>query len=60
MISILSNSGVAKHQDFKLVEDEPPNTTDVEGTLQKIMDNDPETKEVVLNNIKVCTFRIIP
>jgi len=44
--------GVAKHEDFKLVPDEPPNTTDVEGTLQKLTDNDPETKEVNLNNIK--------
>ena len=44
--------GVAKHQDFKLVDDEPPNDTDVEATLQKVKDNDSETKEVILNNIK--------
>ncbi len=46
-------TGVAKHQNFKLVDDEPPNNTDVEATLQKLKDNDPETKEIILNNIKV-------
>eukprot|EP00918_Siedleckia_nematoides_P070145 GHVU01152881.1.p1 GENE.GHVU01152881.1~~GHVU01152881.1.p1 ORF type:complete len:421 (+),score=105.00 GHVU01152881.1:129-1391(+) len=44
--------GVARHQQFKLVPDEPPNSTDVEGSLKKIKDNDPELKELNLNNIK--------
>ena len=46
------------HQDFKLVEDEPPNDTDVDATLQKVKDNDPETKEVILNNIKVSNEKL--
>lgn len=31
---------------------EPPNPTDIEGTLEKIQDNDENTTEVNLNNIK--------
>ena len=45
--------GVAKHPELKLVPDEPANDTDVDGTLQKLMENDPSTSEVNLNNIKV-------
>lgn len=44
--------GVAKHQNFKLFEDEAPNETDVEGCLKQLQDNDPKLKEVNLNNIK--------
>ena len=57
--NILLFIGVAKHQDFKLVDDEPPNNTDVEATLQKVKDNDSETKEVILNNIKVSRQKIL-
>ncbi|ELU14605.1 hypothetical protein CAPTEDRAFT_226991 [Capitella teleta] len=45
--------GVAKHQDFKLFEGEPPNTTDVDAALKQLQANDPELKELNLNNIKV-------
>ena len=45
--------GVAKHPELKLVPDEPANDTDVDGTLRKLMDNDPNVTEVNLNNIRV-------
>ena len=48
-------TGVAKHQEFKLVKEEPPNDTNVEESLDKLKANDPELKELNLNNIKVCT-----
>ncbi len=48
--------GVAKHPELKIVPDEPANDTDVDGTLQKLMNNDPRVTEVNLNNIKV-TFQ---
>jgi len=44
--------GVAKHQEFKLVKEEPPNNTNVEESLEKLKANDPELKELNLNNIK--------
>lgn len=44
--------GVAKHQNFKLYSDEPPNDTDVEASLKQLRDNDPKLKELNLNNIK--------
>ena len=49
----LNFQGVAKHPELKLVPDEPANDTDVDGTLQKLMENDPSVTEVNLNNIKV-------
>lgn len=45
-------SGVAKHQEFKLVKDEPPNNTDVKESLKSLQLNKPEMKELNLNNIK--------
>ena len=45
--------GVAKHQDFKSFEKEPPNDTDVEAALEKLKNNDASLKELNLNNIKV-------
>jgi len=44
--------GIAKHQDFKLFDDAPPNDTDVDASLKQIKDNDPSLKELNLNNIK--------
>lgn len=44
--------GVARAEDLKPVQDEPPNPTNVEDTLNKVMANDPELKIVNLNNIK--------
>ncbi|XP_061167763.1 tropomodulin-1-like isoform X2 [Saccostrea echinata] len=44
--------GVAKAQELIKVPDEPPNTTDVEESLQKLKDNDPKLKHLNLNNIK--------
>ena len=38
--------------------DEPANDTDVDGTLQKLMENDPGVTEVNLNNIKVILFML--
>ena len=46
-------TGVAKHQNFKVYEQEKPNDTDVDAALKSIKDNDPKLKELNLNNIKV-------
>ena len=46
-------SGVAKHENFKVIADDPPNDTDVDASLQQIKDNDAKLKELNLNNIKV-------
>ena len=54
----LTFQGVAKHPELKLVPDEPANDTDVDGTLQKLMENDPGVTEVNLNNIKVILFML--
>ena len=35
---------------------EPPNSTDVEDTLQRIKNNDSELNDINLNNIKVNKF----
>ena len=44
----------AKPQELKTFGDEDAiNNTDVEGSLQRLKDNDPKLKELVLNNIKV-------
>jgi len=45
--------GVAKYADFKIYEDEGPNMTDVDASLQQLKDNDAKLKELNLNNIKV-------
>lgn len=45
-------SGVAKAEELKLFEDEPPNDTDVEATLEQLKGNDSALTEVNLNNIK--------
>lgn len=50
--------GVAKYSDFKVYQDDPPNTTDVNGSLKQIKDNDPKLKEVNLNNIKVMAMAV--
>lgn len=44
--------GVAKYQDFKLFEGDPPNQTDVEDSLKRVKDNDPKLTDLNLNNIK--------
>lgn len=43
---------VVKAEKVKPVYEDPPNTTNVEETLQKIKANDPSVQEVNLNNIK--------
>ena len=48
--------GIAKYADFKIYEDEGPNTTDVDASLQQLKDNDAKLKELNLNNIKVDTW----
>ena len=55
---LLLLSGVAKHQEFKLVKDEPPNQTNVAESLDKLKGNDKELKELNLNNIKVGMLKI--
>lgn len=47
-----------KPTQYKPVPDEEPNSTDVEETLERIKNNDPELEEVNLNNIRVmfCYF----
>jgi hypothetical protein len=49
---------VIKPTQYKPVPDEEPNSTDVEETLERIKNNDPELEEVNLNNIRVksCYF----
>jgi len=47
--------GIAKYADFKMFEEEGPNTTDVDASLQQLKDNDAKLKELNLNNIKVET-----
>ncbi|XP_077993508.1 tropomodulin-2-like [Glandiceps talaboti] len=44
--------GIAKYAVPKLLPKEPPNDTDVDKTVQQAKDNDPELKELNLNNIK--------
>jgi len=45
--------GIAKYADFKIYEEEGPNTTDVDASLQQLKDNDAKLTELNLNNIKV-------
>ncbi|XP_019410549.1 PREDICTED: tropomodulin-1 isoform X4 [Crocodylus porosus] len=45
-------NSVIKPTQYKPVPDEEPNSTDVEETLERIKNNDPELEEVNLNNIK--------
>lgn len=52
-------SGVVKPDPFKIFPDEPPNTTNVEETLERIHNNDSGLIEVNLNNIKVHRHLII-
>ena len=58
LLYLFLHTGVAKHQNFKVYEQEPPNDTDVEAALQQIKDNDPKLKELNLNNIKVVLLKI--
>lgn len=44
--------GTASHENFKVFEDEAPNTTDVEQSLKQLKANDPKCKELNFNNIK--------
>ncbi|KAH0503772.1 Tropomodulin-1 [Microtus ochrogaster] len=53
--SIVNKEGlnsVIKPTQYKPVPDEEPNSTDVEETLERIKNNDPELEEVNLNNIR--------
>lgn len=43
---------VAKHEPLKTFPEEPPNTTDVDASLEKLKNNDKELKMLNLNNIK--------
>uniref|UniRef100_A0A3P8VHW5 Tropomodulin 4 (muscle) n=1 Tax=Cynoglossus semilaevis TaxID=244447 RepID=A0A3P8VHW5_CYNSE len=45
-------SGVVKGDPFKIFPEEPPNPTNVEETLERIINNDSSLVEVNLNNIK--------
>ena len=45
--------GVVKQDPFKIFPEEPPNTTNVEETVERIHNNDSGLTEVNLNNIKV-------
>ncbi|ESO94695.1 hypothetical protein LOTGIDRAFT_227355 [Lottia gigantea] len=45
-------TGAAHAQKFNPLPSEPPNTTDVEGSIEKLKNNDPELKSLNLNNIK--------
>ena len=45
--------GVVKPDPFKIFPEEPPNTTNVEETVERIHNNDSGLTEVNLNNIKV-------
>lgn len=45
-------NSVVKGDPFKIFPDEPPNTTNVEDTLERIISNDRSLTEVNLNNIK--------
>uniref|UniRef100_A0A667YNA1 Tropomodulin 4 (muscle) n=1 Tax=Myripristis murdjan TaxID=586833 RepID=A0A667YNA1_9TELE len=45
-------NSVVKPDPFKVFPDEPPNTTNVEETLERIHNNDSSLTEVNLNNIK--------
>ncbi|XP_064645354.1 tropomodulin-like [Lineus longissimus] len=44
--------GLAKYQELKVVPNEPPNDTDVEASRQKLEDDDPDLKDLNINNIK--------
>uniref|UniRef100_A0A672H311 Tropomodulin 4 (muscle) n=1 Tax=Salarias fasciatus TaxID=181472 RepID=A0A672H311_SALFA len=49
---VLSSPGVVKGDPFKMFPEEPPNSTNVEETLERIHNNDSGLTEVNLNNIK--------
>ncbi|KAK2164136.1 hypothetical protein LSH36_68g06012 [Paralvinella palmiformis] len=44
--------GVAKYQEFKVYDEEPPNDTDVDKCLKQVKDNDPKLTELNINNMK--------
>lgn len=50
---VASLAGVVKADPFKIFPAEPPNGTNVEETLERIVSNDSGLTEVNLNNIKV-------
>lgn len=52
-IIVCSHLGVVKPDVYKVYPEEPPNDTDVEGTLSCIQKNDSGLTEVNLNNIPV-------
>ncbi|VTJ79194.1 Hypothetical predicted protein [Marmota monax] len=59
--SIVNKEGlnsVIKPTQYKPVPDEEPNSTDVEETLERIKNNDPELEEVNLNNIRHMISRL--
>ncbi|NXE71650.1 TMOD4 protein, partial [Calcarius ornatus] len=45
-------NSVVQPDRYRPVPDEPPNPTDVAETLRRLQDNDPELRDVNLNNIK--------
>ncbi|BFZ25552.1 hypothetical protein BsWGS_28591 [Bradybaena similaris] len=45
-------TGHAQAQKLKIIPDEAPNMTDVEGSIKKLQENDKELKTLNLNNIK--------
>jgi len=44
--------GIAKHQEFRLFDEDAVNNLDVDKALEQLRKNDPELKELNLNNIK--------
>ncbi|KAF5397663.1 Tropomodulin [Paragonimus heterotremus] len=52
-------SGVAKGERPKPIPDEPPNTTDVEDSINKLNANDPDLVNLNLNNIKTMSTEVV-
>ena len=52
-MSVFYVSGVARHEDLKVFDEQAPNSTDYEASLKQLQANDPKLKHLNLNNIKV-------
>ncbi|VDP98052.1 unnamed protein product [Trichobilharzia regenti] len=52
-------SGVAKAERPKILPDEPPNSTDVEDSIKKLEENNPELTKLNLNNIKTMSAEVV-
>lgn len=51
-ILIKKNSGIIKAYEPKPVPDEPDNETDVDDCITRLQTDDPQMKEINLNNMK--------